>query len=150
MKTTKRTNIRRLPPLRLRTVSLVGGGAENWGHLWGLRLPNGPSAALNKHLAWHSQVKAGGGKKPFACEHCGKRFSQQKILKTHVKVHTGGTMFGCEQCGKRFCQPSQLRAHRTVHTGERPYACSCCGRKFRRNTDLTVHMRGHTGSEVWI
>lgn len=59
----------------------------------------------------------------------------------------GEKPFECQYCSRRFTQQSALIYHRRTHTGERPYACESpgCDMKFATSSARNNHMATHTG-----
>ncbi|XP_065561614.1 zinc finger protein ZFP2-like isoform X2 [Artemia franciscana] len=85
--------------------------------------------------------------KPYKCELCGKGFTQNNYLKSHMKFHTKEKQFQCEICKNFFSRKSNLTTHLRTHTGEKPYVCEICGKRFSQTHNLTIHMRVHTGEK---
>lgn len=51
------------------------------------------------------------GEKPYGCKECGKRFTRDHHLKTHIRLHTGERPFCCKRCDRTFVQVANLRRH---------------------------------------
>ncbi|XP_073337755.1 uncharacterized protein [Pagrus major] len=69
-------------------------------------------------------------KKSFICSECGKTFSGEENLKTHMGTHAGEKPFSCSYCEKGFPQRDYLTSHGTVHTDEKRFLYCVCGKRF--------------------
>lgn len=81
--------------------------------------------------------------RPYECIACNKQFNHKGSLTRHMRTHSGDKPHVCNQCGKRFFQPGNLTVHIRTHTGERPFECERCGKRFNHRSSLTVHQRSH-------
>ncbi|KAF9275851.1 hypothetical protein BGZ88_002091, partial [Linnemannia elongata] len=58
---------------------------------------------------------------------CGKEFSSESRLSTHIRIHSGKPPYPCDYpgCTKAFHTSSSLSHHRVVHSdqGLRPFMC---------------------------
>lgn len=66
------------------------------------------------------------------------RFKQQKLLKTHMQVHSDDKRHACDVCGLRFHRKDTLTRHSSVHTGILAFECDYCKKRFRTKQLLKV------------
>ncbi|GAA5896503.1 hypothetical protein JCM5296_000685 [Sporobolomyces johnsonii] len=99
---------------------------------------------IMRHLQMHTRDR------PFACDVCGKTFSEALTLTQHMRVHTQERPYACDHpgCGKTFALASALTIHKRTHTGARPFTCPHpgCTAAFAESSNLSKHIRTH-GSE---
>lgn len=94
-------------------------------------------AGLVRHKLEHAD-------KQFQCSECGMRFFENKLLKSHIKIHTDGRAFTCAECGKGFYHKASLEAHKRSHLKERPFGCEVCGKRFTQMGGLRIHKVIHS------
>ena len=74
-----------------------------------------------------------------SCKYCEKKFSQQRALKAHEKIHTGEKLHSCKYCEKKFSQQHSAKEHERIHTGEKPYSCKNCNYRATSRGNMTKH-----------
>ena len=70
---------------------------------------------IKLHYLHSSTCNNGNKKKPFACQHCEKSFTTEKLLEIHTRKHTGEKPYQCELCSRRFTLVTQLKVHKCVN-----------------------------------
>lgn len=83
------------------------------------------------------------GAKPFKCDRCGKRFSDDVSYEGHYQKHTDNKPFKCSECPKSFNHKTDLRRHMCLHSGCKPFACDHCGKAFIRKDHMVKHFDTH-------
>ena len=78
---------------------------------------------------------------PFQCSKCHKYFSDNSVLKLHLRTHdpTTALAFKCPTCGKGYPTLGRLNDHRKKHVHG---ALSCkfaCGKTFDEQKNLVAH-----------
>lgn len=82
------------------------------------------------------------------CNICEQAFYD---LKGHEDVvHGGKKPFMCDICGKRWSQLTLLREHKRVHSDERPYKCDLCDKTYKCLSILYRHKKRHTGKDIIV
>lgn len=82
--------------------------------------------------------------KSYECKSCGKIFSAERELYTHILTHTEEKLHECKICKKTFSLKANLKAHFLTHT--KMYECDVCNRKFKQENSLKSHMKAHRGT----
>ncbi|KAG1706999.1 Transcription factor YY2 [Nymphon striatum] len=80
-------------------------------------------------------------------ESCGFGKALNDICHKHILEESKCTFEGC---GKRFSLDFNLRTHVRIHTGDRPYVCPFdgCNKKFAQSTNLKSHILTHAKAKM--
>ncbi len=91
-------------------------------------------------------------KDQYVCENCGKVFTEESLLKAHIKIthgekgkkqksRSGRPLLPCPECSKVFKGKTGFDEHvRSVHENNTPHACEQCPKKFALKKTLHNHM----------
>ncbi|XP_041980410.1 histone H4 transcription factor [Aricia agestis] len=92
-------------------------------------------ALLNMHVRSHT------GEKLIACYHCGRHFTSNHKLSTHLARQNAAQECGyqCSVCGKWYATDYLVREHSRQHVSY--YACSLCDMSAPTRAAIAVHMR---------
>ncbi|KAF9926060.1 hypothetical protein FBU30_004281 [Linnemannia zychae] len=91
--------------------------------------------------------RSGDGKIRCTFPRCGKEFSNESRLSTHIRIHSGKPPYPCDYpgCMKAFHTSSSLSHHRVVHSDQnlRPFVCrhENCGATYTQLARLITHQR---------
>ncbi|XP_022093800.1 zinc finger protein 271-like [Acanthaster planci] len=113
----------------------------------------GHSYSLMRHKLSHTTTK------PFACQFCGRGFSQRYVAKMHERKHkeqgttpdSSGSQhqplfrksYMCDICGKRIVGKSNLSRHIKGHSRDKWHTCGDCGKGFVSKLSLKKHRKLH-------
>ena len=61
-----------------------------------------------------------------------------------MRKHKGERPYQCDKCDYKASNQTNLTTHMRKHTGERPYKCDYCDYRTSYQCDVTKHTRRHT------
>ena len=84
------------------------------------------------------------------CAHCGKKFTHQFRLNSHVrKMHDTKERFNCKFCSQTFREKHTLKSHYIcVHLKALPYKCRFCDYVASQKQRVYDHCR--TGKKIYV
>ncbi|KAF9416869.1 hypothetical protein HW555_005872 [Spodoptera exigua] len=73
---------------------------------------------LNRHVSFvHNKKRPPRNK---ICDYCGRAFTTQTILRSHIRTHTGERPLQCTHCTATFAHPAALYTHnKLLHSGNK-------------------------------
>lgn len=93
-----------------------------------------------RHILLHLQPK------PFTCDICNAKCSNNFNLQRHKLVHTKEALHCCPKCAKQFTRPDNLKVHLSYCLSlqpkskrQRTLTCDVCKKTFVKETSLNIH-----------
>ncbi|XP_047986465.1 uncharacterized protein LOC125226522 [Leguminivora glycinivorella] len=102
-----------------------------------------------RNFKYHMSVHRGTREFAASCAVCGKSFNDRGYLSSHMKIHRNRKEYKCSQCPKSFNQRVAYNMHVRIHTGVKPHVCPTCGKAFSRKMLLKQHQRTHSGERPY-
>lgn len=84
------------------------------------------------------QVDDGSGRRPFACDQCGRTYRHAGSLANHKNLHKIGE-YHCNVCNSTYPNRLAMKNHLRMHFALKKYTCQDCGRGFRNQRQLETH-----------
>ena len=102
------------------------------------------AASLSDHVKYAHKYKQ------LECPSCDEVFTSRSKLYVHRKrVHDGNYLrYACEVCGKQFSNPSRVKRHMITHSGEKPHKCPICGHGFPQPDYVKHHAKSVHGVDI--
>lgn len=76
----------------------------------------------------------------FACDVCGRQFTQKEYLSRHNKIHNSA-LFQCDFCTYRSATKQNILRHQVRHTSNKLYQCPDCQHWFSFHSNLVRHQK---------
>uniref|UniRef100_A0AAY4C689 C2H2-type domain-containing protein n=1 Tax=Denticeps clupeoides TaxID=299321 RepID=A0AAY4C689_9TELE len=78
------------------------------------------------------------GRRPFACDQCGRTYRHAGSLANHKNLHKTGE-YHCNVCNSTYPNRLAMKNHLRMHFALKKYTCTDCGRGFRTQRQLDTH-----------
>uniref|UniRef100_A0A4W5KH43 Si:dkey-89b17.4 n=1 Tax=Hucho hucho TaxID=62062 RepID=A0A4W5KH43_9TELE len=79
-----------------------------------------------------------GGRRPFACDECGRSYRHAGSLANHKNLHKIGE-YHCNVCNSTYPNRLAMKNHLRLHFALKKHTCQECGKGFRTQKQLTTH-----------
>ncbi|KAM6957681.1 zinc finger protein 646 isoform 1-T1 [Aplochiton taeniatus] len=79
-----------------------------------------------------------GGRRPFACDECGRTYRHAGSLANHKNLHKIGE-YHCNVCNSTYPNRLAMKNHLRLHFAQKKHNCQECGKGFRTQKQLSTH-----------